>query len=85
MSTRLRVLLLVVLMTALLISNTPLIRAQGKDVTFFSTQFNIVEETAKAKTILADFKDGNVKFVPSEEGPMIDTLKAEGKAGKGGK
>jgi len=83
MSNRLRVLLLVALVAALFAGVAPQAQAQGKDVTFFSTQFNIVEETAKAKTILADFKDGSVKFVPSEEGPMIDLLKAEGKAGKG--
>ena len=80
---RLRILLLVLLAVILLTGMAPQAQAQGKQVTFFSTQFNVVEETAKAKSILADFKDGTVKFVPSEEGPMIDLLKAEGKAGKG--
>jgi len=46
-----------------------------------STQFNIVEETDKARAILADF--GAVDFVPSEEGPLIDLLKAEAEAGSG--
>ncbi len=67
---------------ALLVTNT--VQAQTKGVTFFSTQFNVVEETAKAKEIFKGFKSGgDVTFVPSEEGPLIDTLKAEGKAGKG--
>lgn len=67
---------------ALLVTNT--VHAQNKGVTFFSTQFNVVEETAKAKEIFKGFKGGgDVTFVPSEEGPLIDTLKAEGKAGKG--
>ncbi len=84
MSNRLRTLVMVALVGALLcMGSVPQAQAQGKSVTFFSTQFNIVEETAKIKTILADFPDGTVNFVPSEEGPMIDLLKAEGKAGKG--
>jgi len=83
MFTRLRFALLIVLVAALSISGVPQAQAQGKDVTFFSTQFNVVEETAKAKAIVAGFTEGTVKFVPSEEGPLIDTLKAESKAGKG--
>ncbi len=70
------VLLLVVMLTGALG-----VSAQDGKVTFMSTQFNIVEETDKARAILADF--GEVDFVPSEEGSMIDLLKAEAEAGSG--
>lgn len=56
--------------------------AQADKVTFQSTQFNVVEEADKARAILADF-EGNADFVTSEEGPLIDLLKAEGSAGSG--
>jgi multiple sugar transport system substrate-binding protein len=71
------------LIMALLFSGLSWADAQGSGVTFFSTQFNIVEEGAKARAIFEGFGGGPVTFVPSEEGPMIDTLKAEGAAGKG--
>jgi multiple sugar transport system substrate-binding protein len=83
MAKRLRILSMLLVAVALLAGTTANTQAQGKDVTFFSTQFNNVEESAKIKTILNDFKDGTGKFVGSEEGPMIDLLKAEAKAGKG--
>lgn len=51
-------------------------------VTFQSTQFNIVEESEKARAILANY-DGEVNFVTTEEGPLIDLLIAEGEAGAG--
>ncbi len=51
-------------------------------VTFQSTQFNIVEERERALAILANF-DGNVDFVTTEEGPLLDILIAEGAAGEG--
>ncbi len=73
----------VFLVAALVFSGAALVDAQGQGVTFFSTQFNIVEESAKARTVFEDFSGGAVTFVPSEEGPMIDTLKAEALAGKG--
>lgn len=57
--------------------------AQDDKVTFMSTQFNVVEETDKARTILADFGDGTADFVPSEEGPMIELILAEASAGEG--
>ncbi|MBZ0307851.1 MAG: ABC transporter substrate-binding protein [Anaerolineae bacterium] len=57
--------------------------AQDEKVTFMSTQFNVVEETDKARTILADFGDGTADFVPSEEGPMIELILAEASAGEG--
>ena len=83
MAKRLRILSMLLVVVALFAGTTANTQAQGKDVTFFSTQFNNVEESAKAKTILTGFKDGTAKFVGSEEGPMIDLLKAEAKAGKG--
>ncbi len=52
------------------------VSAQGGKVTFFSTQFNVVEEAEKFRDILADF-DGEVDFVPSEEQAVFDTLSAE--------
>src|SRR5436853_1480383 len=83
MNRRLRALLFIVMVATLAFGSVSHPRAQGKDVTFISTQFNVVEETAKANKIWATFKDGAVKFVPSEAGPLIDTLKAEAQAGKG--
>lgn len=73
----------VMLVVALALSSVAFVGAQGQGVTFFSTQFNIVEEAAKARAIFGGFGGGTVNFVPSEEGPMLDTLKAEGEAGKG--
>lgn len=52
-------------------------------VTLASTQFNVVEETEKAREILADFEGGTIDFVPFEEGPLIDLLRAEGQSGAG--
>jgi multiple sugar transport system substrate-binding protein len=72
---------LVVLVLAMLLIGVVGVHAQDGKVTFMSTQFNIVEETDKARAILADF--GEVDFVPSDEGPMIDLLKAESQAGEG--
>lgn len=56
--------------------------AQDNKVTFMSTQFNVVEESDKAKAILAEF-GGTAVFVPSEEGPMIDLILAEASADEG--
>lgn len=52
-------------------------------VTFASTQFNVVEETEKFRTILAEFTGGSVDFAGYEEGPLIDLVRAEGTAGTG--
>lgn len=52
------------------------------DVTFQSTQFNIVEESEKAREVLAAF-EGSITFVTTEEGPLIDILIAEGQSGSG--
>ena len=73
--------LVVVMLLAVMLTGALGVSAQDGKVTFMSTQFNIVEESDKARAILADF--GEVEFVPSEEGPMIDLLKAEAEAGEG--
>jgi multiple sugar transport system substrate-binding protein len=57
--------------------------AQDDTITFVSTQFNVVEEAEKARDILEGFEAGAVAFVGSEEGPMIDLLRAEAEAGEG--
>jgi multiple sugar transport system substrate-binding protein len=72
-----------VIVLSLVIGAWGSVSAQGKEVTFLSTQFNVVVEAEKARTILKDFTGGPVNFVGTDEGPMIDLLKAEGQAGKG--
>ncbi len=74
---------IVVLLLAIVLTGALGVNAQGGKVTFLSTQFNIVEESDKARAILADFDGGDVDFVPSEEGPAIDLLKAEAQSGTG--
>lgn len=74
--------LLSVLMVVVLLVGVAGVFAQDNKVTFMSTQFNTVEETEKARGILSAF-EGGVEFVPSEEGPMIDLLRAESEAGEG--
>ncbi len=78
---RIRLFLAAALMAALVISGAG--ATAQSEVTFLSTQFNIVEEAAKARTIFEGFTDGKANFVTTEEGPMIDLLKAEGQAGRG--
>ena len=57
--------------------------AQAQDtVTFQSTQFNIVEEAEKARTIIANF-EGGAEFIGVEEGPLLDLLRAEASTGEG--
>lgn len=73
-----RILLLVALLTLIA---TP-VMGQDDPVTFISTQFNVVEEGERARTILEDF-GGSVVFVGSEEGPMLDLLRAEAQSGQG--
>jgi multiple sugar transport system substrate-binding protein len=70
---------LFVLALSLLIA-VPVVGQDG--ITFISTQFNVVEESEKARAILAEFP-GAVMFVPSEEGPMLDLLRAEAQSGQG--
>ncbi|HEX3049503.1 MAG TPA: ABC transporter substrate-binding protein [Aggregatilineaceae bacterium] len=57
--------------------------AQDNKVTFMSTQWNTVEETDKVRTFLSAFEGGTVEFVPSEEGPLLDLIRAEAEAGEG--
>ena len=71
---KLRPLMLLVIL-ALLVGGTG-VSAQAGKVTFFSTQFNIVEEADKFRTILSSF-DGEADFVPSDEQTVFDTLNAE--------
>lgn len=56
--------------------------AQGGTVTFLSTQFNRVEEAERAIAIFAD-SGADVEFIPSEEAPAIDLLRAESNTGEG--
>lgn len=73
-----------VLLTMLLVVAIALpVVAQDAPITFVSTQFNVVEESEKARTILEGFEGGAVVFTPSEEGPMLDLLRAESQAGSG--
>jgi multiple sugar transport system substrate-binding protein len=51
------------------------------DVSFFSTQFNVVEEAAKFRTILKD--GGNYDFTGSEEGPLVSLVLAGAETGQG--
>jgi multiple sugar transport system substrate-binding protein len=80
MSRILRVLIPCVLLISMAASFA---QAQDGTVTFISTQFNVVEETDKARTIFDGFEGGTVEFVPSEEGPLLDLIAAEGSAGEG--
>ncbi|NLX11673.1 MAG: carbohydrate ABC transporter substrate-binding protein [Chloroflexi bacterium] len=70
-----------VLLIGVMLTGSFGVLAQDDDLAFMSTQFNIVEESEKARAILADF--GEVEFIPSEEGPMIDLLSAESETGSG--
>lgn len=51
------------------------------DVSFFSTQFNTVEEAAKFRAILQD--GGNYDFTGSEEGALIALVLAGAESGQG--
>jgi len=51
------------------------------DVSFFSTQFNVVEEGAKFRAILQE--GGNYDFTGSEEGPLVDLVLAGAETGQG--
>src|SRR5688500_5560585 len=60
---------------------TPTLGPPAGDVSFFSTQFNIVEEGEKFRAILAE--GGNYDFTGSEEGPLIDLVLAGAQTGQG--
>lgn len=51
------------------------------DVSFFSTQFNVVEEATKFRAILQE--GGNYDFTGSEEGSLISLVLAGAEAGEG--
>jgi multiple sugar transport system substrate-binding protein len=61
----------------------PFSLAQDSTITFISTQFNVVEEADLAREIYAGYEGGTVEFVTSEEGPLIDLLRAESESGEG--
>jgi multiple sugar transport system substrate-binding protein len=54
--------------------------APAGEVTFFSTQFNIVEEAEKFRAIL---QEGGFDFTGIEEGPLTDMILAGAQAGQG--
>ena len=57
---------------------TPQVTDTG-DVVFFSTQFNIVEESARFREILAE---RGYDFTGTEEGPLVDLILAGAQAGQ---
>jgi multiple sugar transport system substrate-binding protein len=59
----------------------PTLGPPAGDVSFFSTQFNIVEEGAKFRAILQD--GGNYDYTGSEEGPLVDLVLAGAQTGQG--
>jgi multiple sugar transport system substrate-binding protein len=67
----------------LVLASVSIAAAQDEPLTFISTQFNNVEESEKARTILSGFEGGAAEYVGSEEGPLIDLLRAEAEAGEG--
>ncbi|HML22856.1 MAG TPA: ABC transporter substrate-binding protein [Aggregatilinea sp.] len=78
---RLRSLAIILLVVALTGIGGVLAQSDGK-VTFLSTQFNVVEESDTFREILTGF-GGEAEFIPSEEGPAIDLLRAESESGEG--
>jgi multiple sugar transport system substrate-binding protein len=58
----------------------PTLGAPAGDVSFFSTQFNTVEESEKFRTILQE--GGNYDFTGSEEGPLVDLVLASAETGQ---
>src|SRR5687767_8783977 len=60
---------------------TPTLGPPAGDVSFFSTQFNTVDEAAKFRAILQE--GGNYDFTGSEEGPLIALVLAGAEAGEG--
>lgn len=53
------------------------------DVTFLSTQLRPVEEAEKVRSQVLSGFGGKVDFIPEEEGPFQDRVKAEAAAGSG--
>lgn len=76
--------LLLLVCLAVIVATGTIANAQDDaPIRFVSTQFNVVEEADKARTIIAEFEGGVVEFVVSEEGPLLDLLIAEAQAGTG--
>src|SRR5690554_1888676 len=53
-----------------------------EQVTFMSTQFNIVEESEAFRGVLEGY-DSAVEFIPAEEADMINLMRAEAESGEG--
>jgi len=47
------------------------------DVTFFSTQFNNVDEAERFRDILGRAYDGNVEFIPGDAGQLATQIRAQ--------
>jgi len=60
---------------------TPTLGPPAGDVAFFSTQFNVVEESEKFRAILQE--GGNYDFTGSTEGPLIALIQAGAETGQG--
>ncbi|MEO8393496.1 MAG: carbohydrate ABC transporter substrate-binding protein, partial [Chloroflexota bacterium] len=76
--------LLIVLLLLVSLGVVVVVSAQDDaPIIFASTQFNVVEETEKAKQIVAGFEDGAADFTVYEAGPLLDLLKAESDSGTG--
>jgi len=73
---------LLIVLALITVSVLGVIAQEDEPVTFQSTQFNVVEESELARGILANF-EGEANFVTSEEGPLIDLLRAEAETGSG--
>ncbi|MFN8452004.1 MAG: ABC transporter substrate-binding protein [Anaerolineae bacterium] len=67
----------------LLLVLSVMVSAQDTTLTFASTQFNVVEESDKARAILSSFDGGAVEFTGYDEGPLLDLLHAEAQSGTG--
>ncbi len=57
--------------------------AQDNEVNFLSTQFNTVEESEKALAIVGAWEGGTANYIGTDEGPMLDLLRAESETGEG--
>ncbi len=75
--------LFIVVSLILVAITTIVVYSQDNKVIFVSTQFNVVEEAEKIRAILAKSDVSSIEFVPSEEGPLVNLLRAEANAGRG--
>jgi multiple sugar transport system substrate-binding protein len=51
--------------------------SEAGDVTFFSTQFNNVEEAERFRDILGEAYEGNVEFIPGDAGQLATQIRAQ--------